>query len=59
MTTTKDPFSFTFDDLIEKMCNDPMFIEQCEKNNREWDEEAAEELNMTVEELHRQKLIFP
>tara|TARA_S200002703_G_C3577976_1_gene177504 strand:+ start:70 stop:240 length:171 start_codon:yes stop_codon:yes gene_type:complete len=55
----KDPFSFTFDDLIEKMCNDPMFIEQCEKNNREWDEEAAEELNMTVEELHRQKLIFP
>jgi len=53
----KDVFSFTFNDLIEQMCNDPMFIEQCEKNNREWDEEVAEELDITVEELHKQMLI--
>ena len=48
----KDPFSFTFEDLIEEMSNDPMFIAQCEENNRQWDEEASAELNMTVEELH-------
>ena len=47
----KDPFSFTFEDLILQMCKDPMFIEQCEKNNREWDEEVANELGVT-EELH-------
>ena len=49
----KDPFSATFDDLIEEMCNDPMFIQQCEANNRSWDEEAAAELEVTVDELHR------
>jgi hypothetical protein len=49
----KDPFSATFDDLIEEMCNDPMFIQQCEANNRNWDEEAAAELEVTVDELHR------
>ena len=49
----KDPFSATFDDLIEEMCNDPMFIKQCEENNRMWDEEAAAELEVTVDELHR------
>ena len=48
----KDPFSATFDDLIEEMCNDPMFIKQCEENNRMWDEEAAAELEVTVDELH-------
>ena len=48
-----DPFSATFDDLIEEMCNDPMFIQQCEANNRNWDEEAAAELEVTVDELHR------
>ena len=48
-----DPFSATFEDLIEEMCNDPMFIQQCEANNRNWDEEAAAELEVTVDELHR------
>ena len=48
----KDPFSATFDNLIEEMCNDPMFIKQCEENNRMWDEEAAAELEVTVDELH-------
>jgi hypothetical protein len=44
--------SLTFDDIVEGMCKDPEFIEQCERNNREWDEEAAAELEMTVDELH-------
>lgn len=45
--------SLTFDDIVEGMANDPEFIEQCERNNREWDEEAAAELEMTVDELHQ------
>ena len=49
--------SLTFEDLIEEMCNDPMFIKQCEENNRNWDEEAAAELEVTVDELHRMRRI--
>ena len=45
--------SMTFEKLIEEMCEDPMFIMQCEANNRMWDEEAAAELEVTVDELHR------
>ena len=44
--------SLTFDDLIAGMCEDPEFIAQCERNNRLWDEQAAAELEMTVDELH-------
>ncbi len=44
--------SLTFDDLIEGMASDPVFIKQCEENNRKWDEEAAAELEVTVDELH-------
>lgn len=43
-----DPFA----DFIEEMSNDPVFIKQCEENNRMWDEEAAAELEITVDELH-------
>ena len=43
--------SLSFEDLIEGMCNDPEFITQCEKNNREWEEEAALELEITVDQL--------
>ena len=46
-------FSMTFEKLVEEMCEDPMFIMQCEANNRMWDEEAAAELEVTVDELHR------
>ena len=46
-------FSMTFEKLVEQMCEDPMFIQQCEANNRNWDEEAAAELEVTVDELHR------
>ena len=45
--------SLTFEKMIEEMCEDPMFIMQCEANNRQWDEEAAAELEVTVDELHR------
>ena len=48
-----DAMSLTFDDIVEDMCNDPEFIEECERNNTEWDEEAAAELQMTVDELHQ------
>ena len=43
--------SLTFDQLIEEMCNDPVFIKQCEENNRQWEEEAAADLGITVDEL--------
>lgn len=43
--------SLSFEDLIEGMCKDPEFIAQCEKNNREWEEEAAAELGVTVNQL--------
>tara|TARA_B100000530_G_scaffold293979_1_gene211708 strand:+ start:446 stop:604 length:159 start_codon:yes stop_codon:yes gene_type:complete len=43
--------SLSFEDLIEDMCKDPEFIAQCEKNNREWEEEAAAELGVTVNQL--------
>jgi len=46
-------FSLTFEDLIEEMCNDPQFVAQCEKNNREWEEEAAAELEITVDQLRQ------
>ena len=45
--------SLTFEKMIEEMCEDPMFIMQCEANNRMWDEEAAAELEVTVDELHQ------
>lgn len=45
-------FSLTFDDIVEGMLSDPEFVAQCERNNREWDEQAAAELEMTVDELH-------
>lgn len=45
--------SLTFETIIEEMCSDPMFIMQCEANNRMWDEEAAAELEVTVDELHQ------
>lgn len=45
--------SLSFEDLIEEMCNDPQFIAQCEKNNREWEEEAAAELEITVDQLRQ------
>ena len=44
--------SLTFEQLVEQMCEDPMFIMQCEANNRMWDEAAAAELEVTVDELH-------
>ena len=45
--------SLTFDDIVEGMCNDPEFVAQCERNNAEWDEEAAAELGVTVAELRQ------
>ena len=45
--------SLTFDDIVEGMANDPEFIAQCERNNNEWDEEAAAELGVTVAELRQ------
>ena len=49
MTDLED---INFEKTIELMCSDPMFIMQCEANNRMWDEEAAAELEVTVDELH-------
>ena len=46
--------SLTFEELVEGMCEDPMFIQQCEANNRRWDEEASQELGVTLEELEQQ-----
>ena len=43
--------SLTFDQLIEEMACDPLFIKACEENNRQWEEEAAAELEITVDEL--------
>ena len=40
-----------FEQMVEEMCSDPMFIMQCEANNRQWEEEAAAELEITVDEL--------
>jgi hypothetical protein len=45
------PDTTSFEDLIEEMCDDPAFVAQCEKNNREWDEEVAAELEITIDEL--------
>ena len=45
--------SLSFEDLIEEMCNDPQFVAQCEKNNREWEEQAALDLEITVDELRK------
>jgi len=45
--------SLTFEELIAEMCEDPMFIMQCEANNRMWDVQAAAELEVTVDELHQ------
>jgi hypothetical protein len=44
--------SLTFDEIVAGMCEDPEFIAQCERNNRLWDQEAAAELGMTLDELH-------
>lgn len=43
---------FDFDDLIEEMSQDPEFIADVQRNNDEWDREASEHLDVTVEELH-------
>ena len=48
-----EDMSLTFDDIVEGMANDPEFIAQCERNNNEWDEEAAAELGVTVAELRQ------
>ena len=50
MTDLED---INFEKTVELMCSDPMFIMQCEANNRMWDEEAAAELEVTVDELHQ------
>ena len=47
-----DDMSLTFDEIVAGMCEDPEFIAQCERNNRLWDEQAAAELEMTLDELH-------
>lgn len=43
---------FDFDDLIEEISQDPEFIADVQRNNDEWDREASEHLDVTVEELH-------
>ena len=43
--------TISFEDLVEEMCADPVFVAQCEKNNREWDESVATELEITIDEL--------
>ena len=40
-----------FEQMIEEMATDPLFIKACEENNRQWEEEAAAELEITVDEL--------
>ena len=45
------PEAVSFEDMVELMCADPEFIAQCEKNNAEWDEEVAAELEITLDEL--------
>lgn len=45
--------SLTFNDIVEGMANDPEFVAQCERNNAQWDEEAAAELGVTVDELRQ------
>ena len=40
-----------FDQLIEEMSTDPLFIKACEENNQQWEEEAAAHLEITVDEL--------
>ncbi len=47
-----NPIADPFQDFIDQMASDPMFIQQCEENNRKWDEEAAAELEVTVDQLH-------
>ena len=42
---------FTFEMLVNEMACDPLFIRACEENNRQWEEEAAAELEITVDEL--------
>ena len=44
---------FTFEMLVNELACDPLFIKACEENNQQWDEEAAAELEVTVDELHR------
>lgn len=43
---------FDVDAFIEEIASDPEFIAQVERNNREWDLGASEELGVTVDELH-------
>ena len=40
-----------FEQMIEEMSTDPLFIKACEENNQQWEEEAAAELEITVDEL--------
>ena len=46
-----NPIADPFEDLIEQMASDPMFIQQCEENNRRRDEEVAALKAKTLEEL--------
>lgn len=43
---------FDFDDFINEISQDPEFIADVQRNNDEWDQEASEHLDVTVEELH-------
>ena len=45
------PDTISFEDMIEQLCADPEIVAECEENNRKWDEEAAAELEITVDEL--------
>ena len=40
-----------FETLVNEMATDPLFIKACEENNQQWEEEAAAELEITVDEL--------
>ena len=40
-----------FEMLVNEMATDPLFIKACEENNQQWEEEAAAELEITVDEL--------
>ena len=42
-----------FETLVEQVAADPEFIATVKKNNAEWDELAAAQLEITVDELHR------
>ncbi len=45
------PDTISFEDMIDQLCADPEFVVECEENNCKWDETAAAELEITVNEL--------